>query len=159
MENYFNDYTIIEDEIYTAFKDSIKCPLCLNIFVDPVMCINCQNIYCKKCIEDWIKKNKQCPSRCINPNYQKSLVKSELLSKIKYKCNECGKKLNYDSVKNHKDVCCGDIIKSYDIIEKPMPPSGDNKNNFSRLSIDELSILKKTRNPIKKITSKKLLFF
>ena len=130
MENYFNDYTIIKDNIYTVFKDLIECPLCLGVFVDPVMCTNCQNVYCKKCIDDWTKKSKQCPNRCINPNYQKSLVKNELLSKIKYKCNECGKTLNYGSVKNHKDVCCGDIIKSFEIIENPIQPSGDNKNNF-----------------------------
>ena len=31
MENYINENTIIKDELYNAFKESVTCPLCLSI--------------------------------------------------------------------------------------------------------------------------------
>lgn len=105
MEKYINEETIIEDEFYQKFKELIICPLCLNIFIKPVMCLKCQNVYCQKCVDDWSKKDEKCPNRCIEPNYQRSLAKNQLLSTLKFKCTICGESIDYDQAEKHHDFC------------------------------------------------------
>ena len=65
------------------------------------MCMNCQNVYCKKCIDDWSKKDKRCPNRCDNPNYKRSIEKSNTLSKLKFKCEM----YNHEIVEDSKRKC------------------------------------------------------
>ena len=105
METYINLQTVVNDEFYSAFRDSLLCPLCKNILINPMMCMKCQNVYCKKCSDDWSKKNDKCPNRCDNPNYQRSLEKNNILSKIKFKCEKCEQQILYNDVKEHVDNC------------------------------------------------------
>ena len=86
MEDFIRQDTVIEDTIFSVFKDSVICPLCSNILINPVMCMNCQSAYCKKCIDEWSEKDKKCPNKCENPNYKKSIEKINILSKLKFKC-------------------------------------------------------------------------
>ena len=44
MENFINEKTIIENEIYDAFKDDIFCPICSKILIEPEMCMKCLNV-------------------------------------------------------------------------------------------------------------------
>ena len=69
------------------------------------MCMNCQNVYCKKCIDQWSKKDNKCPNRCENPNYKKSIEKNNILSKLKFKCAKCDKEILYDIVEKHVNEC------------------------------------------------------
>ena len=78
MENYINEETVVKNEIYSAFKDDVTCPICSKLLINPMMCMRCQNVYCKKCIEAWNKKDNKCPNRCENPDYHKSLEKSNI---------------------------------------------------------------------------------
>ena len=105
MENYINEETVVNNEIYQVFKDSVICPICSNILINPMMCMKCQNVYCKKCSDDWSKKNDKCPNRCDNPNYQRSLEKNNILSKLKFKCEKCGEQIFYENVQKHVDNC------------------------------------------------------
>ena len=107
MEKYINDDLVIKNEMYNAFKDSIKCPICLKILINPMMCMNCQNVYCKNCIEKWKEKNNECPLGCQNPNYQKSLEKNNILSKLKFKCVNCEGEIEYNNVEKHPESCKG----------------------------------------------------
>lgn len=175
MEDYINDYTFIEDDYYQIFKDSIECPLCLGILINPVMCMNCQNVYCKKCVDSWSKKDDKCPNRCTNPNYQRSLSKNEILSKLKFQCNGCKKEIQYENVENHKKICCSELLDTYEIIEMPedlkTPKSSDTPNTsntpneyntpfcaFSNkiqiLTQEEINNLKKSGKMMSYITSK-----
>ena len=106
MEKYININTIIEDSIYDIFKNSIICPLCNNILIDPMMCMKCQNAYCKKCIDDWNKNNEKCPKGCEAPNYSKSIGKNDILSKLKFRCVGCGEEIEYDNAEKHHESCC-----------------------------------------------------
>ena len=109
MENirdFINDKNVVKDEIYLAFENSVLCPICTDVLIEPTMCMNCQNVYCKKCINDWIKKSNKCPNRCENSNYQKSLAITELLSKLKFKCIYCGNSIDYNNIKNHNLLNC-----------------------------------------------------
>ena len=105
MENYINEETVVNNEIYQVFKDSVICPICSNILINPMMCMKCQNVYCKKCSDDWSKKNDKCPNRCDNPNYQRSLEKNNILSKLKFKCEKCGEQIFYENVQKHIENC------------------------------------------------------
>ena len=87
-EDYFSDDCIVEDPLFLAIKSLIFCPLCKKIFKEPMMCSICQQVFCKKCIEDDLNK-KTCPNKCINCNFYKSISKNEIISKIKYKCKNC----------------------------------------------------------------------
>lgn len=101
IENYMNEKYAVKDEIYNAIKDSIFCPICNDVMITPIMCMKCQNSFCRKCIENWEKFNKKCPNRCANPEYKKSLFISQILSKIKFECKDCNSILNYDEMKKH----------------------------------------------------------
>ena len=105
MEKYINDDLVIKDAIYNALKDLVKCPICLKIFINPFMCMKCQNVYCKNCIDKWEKQDNKCPNRCQNPNYMKSLEKNCILSKLKFKCENCEDEIEFDNVEKHHNSC------------------------------------------------------
>ena len=100
MEKYINNDTLIENEIVNLFKSSIICPLCKNIFIKPVMCINCQRVYCKKCIDNWSKNNEKCPNNC-QANYQECTIKNDILSKLEFNCLGCDQTILYFEIENH----------------------------------------------------------
>ena len=161
MDEFMNDDTIVKDEIYNAFKDSISCPLCLSILINPVMCIKCQNVYCKKCADDWSKKSEKCPNRCDNPDYQKSIGKKDILSKLKFKCKKCGNTFQYENIEKHYNTCSSDKNTS----EENKLKEDNNKieettntktvSKFEKISREQMDKLKKEGNDITYITGKK----
>ena len=166
MEELINDKTIIKNDIYNVFKDSITCPLCLNILINPVMCLNCQNTYCKKCIDNLSQKSQNCPNRCINPNYQKCISKNDILSKFKFECKGCGNSIQYNNIRKHYNECCPDKIpaegenKTENNIEKEETENknAQKKSKFQKISNEEIEILKKKGNDVAYITGKKKIF-
>ena len=136
MEKYINEGTVVDNEIYQLFKESVICPICTNILIEPVMCMKCQNSYCKRCSEDWSKKNDKCPNRCENPNYQRSLEKNNILSKLKFKCENCGEQIFYDKVEKHTNEC---TTKDINVRKKRM----------RKLNMEEITNLRKKVNPIR----------
>ena len=162
MENYINENTIIKDELYNAFKESVTCPLCLSILISPVMCMKCQNVFCKRCINDWTKKDQKCPNRCTEPNYQRSIGKNEILSKLKFKCEACGNNYKYDEAQKHLNSCYPEQIKEDENkIENNENKTENNENKvttnepkFEKISRDEIERLKRQGNDVTYITSK-----
>ena len=159
MEEYINDETIVEDEIYNLFKETVNCPLCLSILINPVICMKCQNVFCKKCADDWSKKDDKCPNRCVNPNYQKSIGKNDILSKLKFKCKKCGNKAYYDDIKIHIDSNCTEkIIKETEdkkTIETPIKKE-KKEPKIHKISTEEVENLKKEGKDVTYITGKKI---
>lgn len=95
---------------FKEMEDTISCPICLNILLDPICCKSCSLPMCSKCCKDWVSKNNSCPNRC------KSFVESPLdrlaskfLSSIKLKCanheQSCDKILSYDNFISHLLQC------------------------------------------------------
>ena len=136
MEKYINEGTVVDNEIYQAFKESVICPICTNILIEPVMCMKCQSSYCKRCSEDWSKKNDKCPNRCESPNYQRNLEKNNILSKLKFKCENCGEQIFYEKVEKHINEC-----KTNDINVR--------KKRMKKLNMEEITNLRKKVNPIR----------
>ncbi len=155
MEKYINNNTIVEDAIFNEFKDLVTCPLCSNILIDPTMCMKCQKVYCKKCIDNLPQKELKCPNNCSQPNYQKSLGKNEILTKLHFKCEECGNLIKYDEAQKHHNSCSPDKISSN---------LNKNTNNnkackFQKISKNEMTILQKKGNDITYITGKKNYYY
>ena len=165
IREYINDETIIKNDFYNSFQDSITCPLCLCILIDPVMCMKCQNVYCKKCADDWAKKDSKCPNRCQEPQYTKSLLKDEILSKLNFKCKKCKQTISYKKCKNHKNIC--GLLDEYEIIDEfiesdtpggdtptqtPNPYSTPKFDKIKNLTSEEMSHLNKSE--INYMTSK-----
>ena len=146
MEDFINEKTIVENTIYDAFQYDIFCPICSKILIEPKMCMKCQNVYCEQCIKEWSKRNNQCPNRCDNPNYRKSIERANILSKLKFKCQKCGTQFSYDEMKKHANICKQD---------KNIEENNDNsKKKIKRLKKEEIE---KARNgkDILHITCKK----
>jgi hypothetical protein len=112
MELYVNNDTLVEDDISKIFKSSVICPLCKSILIKPFMCMKCQNVYCKKCIDNLSEKNEKCPNNCDSPTFQNCLVKKEILSKLYFCCVGCGKEIPYDEAEKHHISCCPDKTSS-----------------------------------------------
>lgn len=160
MEGYINTSTIIENELSKVFIPFLLCPICNNILIKPVMCMKCQKNYCKKCIDNWNEKNKNCPEGCNVPNYQNSIGKNDILSQLKFRCVGCSKEILYDEAQKHHDTCCPDINSSEqknEEKEKIEDKSGENENKGSKLkklTPEESQLLIKQGKEMKYITSK-----
>ena len=153
MESYVNNETLIESEISKLLKSSIICPLCKNILINPVICLICQNTYCKKCIDNWSLNNSNCPNKCDNPNYQKSLGKIDILSKLQFTCVGCGLEIPYLEAEKHHISCCPD--KTSKDMNSHQTPKGP---RLKKLKSEEVNNLKKEGNEVTYLTSKKKIF-
>jgi len=155
IREYINETNLIKNEIYKAFKDSILCQICTGIMIEPMMCMNCQNVYCKECIEHWTILDKKCPNRCLNPNYKKSLAMGQLLSKLNFQCKKCNNTYMYDEMIKHYYSDCGlnNIQSEINNINNNREQSINISGIFERIE-KKNKILKE---PKTKITSNKII--
>lgn len=107
MEEYVNEDTIIKNESYDLLKDNIICPICSRLMIEPVICLSCQNTYCKKCIQDWKEKGGNCPNKCENSIINNVIGKNNFITKFKFKCIKgCGAEILFDDIKEHYSSDC-----------------------------------------------------
>ena len=106
IEDYINENTVVNDKNYEDAKDSILCPICYNIIIEPMKCNNCKKAFCSKCLEEWAIYSPKCPIKCISPNFQIDHEKNEKLSKLKFKCKYCNNISEYNDMKNHYFSSC-----------------------------------------------------
>ena len=119
MEKYINEDTIVKNEIYDAFKDSIICTICQKVMIEQVMCLKCLNIYCKKCIEDLKTKGEGCPNHCDNSEFKDVIEKKNNITKFKFKCIKgCGEEIPFMDINKHYSSNCQPIKKSIKILTK-----------------------------------------
>ena len=106
---------VIKNEYYNSIKEEVICIICAQIKKNPIMCSKCQNSFCSKCIEIWNKENKNCPYKCINPEYVFCRLINVLLSKLNFTCkNNCGQIIQYNNFDEHYELECSKI----DLTEK-----------------------------------------
>ena len=127
------------------------------------MCMKCQNVYCKKCINSLDKNKNKYPNKCIEPNYQPSIAKIGILSTLQFKCKNCKMTIKYNEVEKHKETCCANLIQTYEIIDFPndktsleTPSSNTNSSKkLKKISREEMSILRDKGKDVYYFTSKK----
>ena len=103
------DY-VIKDEFFNSVKDEVICSICFDIKVDPIMCTNCQNSYCSKCIKSWNSKSFKCPFQCDSPKYNVARVVKNLICKLNFRCkNGCDKIIPFEKVDSHNEFECEKI--------------------------------------------------
>ena len=148
MEKYVNEQTLIKDNAFKSLpEDLIICPICTLLMIEPVICVNCLNNFCKKCTDKWKKKNNTCPNGCKDAILKTQIEKNRLITKLKFKCIKgCGAEILFTDIKNHYNSNC---------LEKKEKEKEKNKSG-SKLRIlkkEEVAKLKKNKK-IEYFTSK-----
>ncbi len=138
MEEYINNDTVIRDEVYKAFPDQIICQICKCLMIESVICLKCQNHYCKKCIDSRNEKSGTCPNGCENPTFNNVIEKNRVITKLKFKCKKgCGAILSFDEIKKHYNSNC--LAQ---------------KSKIKILSINQMTEFKKKNKKIEYVSSK-----
>ena len=156
MDKYINEETLIKTETFYKHTDQIICQICSCIIIDPVMCLNCQNHYCKQCIEDWQKKKNICPNLCEEPIFKKVIEKNRLIKDMKFRCIKgCGAEIPFDDIEKHYSSNCleNKDKKNKEDDNKNLKKNDDNSSNIRALSKKEVLELKKNDKNIKYFTS------
>ena len=104
-DEYFDEDSPIEDQLYLSLKDLLICPYCHKLLKNPFMCSKCQKNYCKKCLEEY-SKMKKCPNDNKESEFKHSIMINEMLSKLKYKCKNCKKEIIQSDIKSHLEEKC-----------------------------------------------------
>ena len=151
MEEFINNDTIVKDDVYKVFKESVSCPLCFNILINPIMCSKCQIVFCKSCISKLDNKGEKCPNNCTDPNYQNSIGKNEILSKLKFNCKKCSSIIPYDNVKNHQKTC----NQNQNIANVNVNKVEEKKERkIKKITLEEVDKYKREGNSVTLITGK-----
>ena len=131
---YFTDDCLVQNQLSFSFKDSLICPLCNKILKNPFMCNKCQNSYCKKCL-DYCFNFMKCPNHNEKGQFNISIMKSEMLSKLKYKCKNCLKEVIQSDIKTHLEENCK---KAYIEDGNSLAKINSEKRTLIRLSNEEM---------------------
>ena len=72
---------------FSQLTSTLTCMICINLVNQPICCSKCSKMFCKKCIDAYIKFNKNCPLRCENffPK-EIDLYFKNIINSIKVKC-------------------------------------------------------------------------
>ncbi|CAD8167700.1 unnamed protein product [Paramecium pentaurelia] len=132
-KEYIDVVRILNFEEVKVFIDELICPICSHILIDPRICLDCSQGFCKQCLSQWFNQyhSKTCPccrsiSNQPNDGSQAPKLLFKLLSKLKISCkyynNGCTESICYDNKEKHYDneceyrliicqYCLGKIIK------------------------------------------------
>lgn len=123
------DESLIADSSKTYFeqvKEQLICQICSNLLDNPKMCSKCEMTFCSKCIDEWLKKKKECPTRCVNSKFKEITVSlRRFIECLKLKC-KFGCEVSLISYKQHMVACiqenkktncwnCGQACKASDL--------------------------------------------
>mmetsp|Transcript_45534 Transcript_45534/g.120298 ORF Transcript_45534/g.120298 Transcript_45534/m.120298 type:complete len:232 (-) Transcript_45534:3-698(-) len=94
-----------------AVSETLKCPLCFEIFDNPVFCSGrpCQHVFCRACYERALEQSSQCPScraEVALEDLQPHQVVNSLLDEMIVRCERsCGWTGRRDARALHAQVC------------------------------------------------------
>ena len=144
---YFTDDCLVQNQLYFSFKDSLICPLCHKILQNPFMCTKCQNSYCRKCLDNYLIFMK-CPNHNEKGQFNISIMKSEMLSNLKYKCKNCLKEVYQSDIKTHLEENCK---KAYSEDGNSLGKINSEKKTLISLSYEEMKDKKENASLTSKI--------
>ena len=80
-----------------TIPDHLKCHMCYEVFLDPIMDMACQHTFCKECILSWIKSNNnknQKPSwpvcrknLCPKGKLKRNLMAFQIINELSIHCS------------------------------------------------------------------------
>ena len=147
---YIDDDCIIKDETFLMFQNLLICDICKKILKNPMMCKNCQKVFCKACID----KRGECPSsNCLGSEFIINTDKQAMLKMIIYSCRNCKEEVKYDDVEKHlKNGCITqtDEPKLADTIRK--------KPKLRKLTPEEVKKAKDKGEKIYHLSSKNIFY-
>ena len=116
---FIDSQLLINKNKFKGIEKFILCPICEGIVNIPYECLECQNNFCKNCIEKWKLKNNNCPFRCKEFNLIHNRFLENILSELlKFRCDkECDEIINYKDINKHYNGECKNIV-NYDYKEK-----------------------------------------
>jgi hypothetical protein len=91
---------------YQEMIKSLYCCICLDLVKVPFECENCESLYCEDCWEVMKIAGRKCVLHCTTPVKKANKFVRDMLSKLKLKCETCGKSgITYDIYIKHIDAC------------------------------------------------------
>ena len=110
--NLFDENDLPCYPIYEIFNEKFPdfiCQICLFFVIDPVECLTCNSIFCKKCLYEYTLYSKHCPNRC-DINYRPvNRILKNLINAVKVPCifyhKGCREILNYENYYTHLKIC------------------------------------------------------
>ena len=159
-DKYFPEDSVVKDDFYETFKDSINCIICNKVLRHPQMCMKCQKTFCKKCIDNYPNKNEKCPNGCDDPIYKDDITKNHILSKTKYECKNCGEIIFYDDIQSHLNINCEKQIMTNinQKVSNQYPIEKEEKKKLIKLKPEECDRLVNEGKKIGYLKSKKFIF-
>lgn len=100
-----------------ALSDTLTCPICMDILQAPVFYGGhpCQHVFCRKCIKEALKQQRQCPvCRAIigSQEPQPHQALSSLIDEVCVRCEHaCGWTGRYDARPHHAQICPVVLLK------------------------------------------------
>jgi hypothetical protein len=145
-KSYIDDNCIIKDETFLGIKSSIICDICKKILKDPVMCSNCQKVFCKACIDE---KGECTTIGCLGNRLDKCADKCVMLGLIKYCCKNCKEVVKYNDVEKHLKSGC-----KFRENEPTLADCINKKHELKKLTKEEVKNAKKNNEEIYHLSSK-----
>ena len=110
--NLFDENDLPCYPIYEIFNEKFPdfiCQICLYFVIDPVECLTCNSIFCKKCLYEYTLYSKHCPNRC-DINYRPvNRILKNLINSVKVPCiyyhKGCREILTYETYYSHLKIC------------------------------------------------------
>ena len=105
--DYVDESMVVNQTYFEEIKADITCLICSGLVIDPIKCSNCENSFCKLCIEQWKKVNVSCPLRCspvLSKYVEVPRIIKNLLERAIIKCRN-GCITNLKNFKDHMVQC------------------------------------------------------
>ena len=109
----------------TPISSVFVCVICQGVSSEKPLITQCEHIFCKPCIENWLKVSPVCPvcrfclgDEDISPLHGKLLT---IFESLLVKCQHCDKDVPVLNYKLHEIVCKKHTVRLYDVSNRKQP--------------------------------------
>eukprot|EP01017_Pseudomicrothorax_dubius_P027642 TRINITY_DN3215_c0_g1_i25.p1 TRINITY_DN3215_c0_g1~~TRINITY_DN3215_c0_g1_i25.p1 ORF type:complete len:239 (-),score=35.95 TRINITY_DN3215_c0_g1_i25:556-1272(-) len=107
--------------------DTFDCLICSEVARNPYECSSCGHLFCEFCIQDWFKRQKECPNRCPKSATINKITKAllKLYNDLDIKCQnyeDCKTVVKIDALDAHEKQCSQPKCQNFDVCQKRVAP-------------------------------------
>ena len=86
-----------------SLNEYLNCLICTNVVEEPQQCSNCDRLFCRGCIEEWISNSDKCPNcrEQYEPYAKLNMIIRNALADSKYQCDLCPNQFTYEGRHRH----------------------------------------------------------